>query len=512
MSLSEVILTINDLSNAHFIPMTKINHICSDFQSNADEPSLFTQLKSQSEVAGRLLLVLEEYCPSIELTPLSHFINLVSNHFTAELPDSQTHQLLNTLWQLITLLRPDTTPNATPNASGEQASTAEDTSNQTNFGINHDHHAQVAELQARLQSESARVSDLLFELEETQRERDQLKLSLVQNSDQLAILNNDYNKLKKKYQTATNELMDLRAQHQAHTPYQHQFTGLLRAANLISDALSETPHRPPFSDIFTIDILTEDSHAYRREVSYSNQRGTLRYVNTSTQLDLKTLWERESLNTEALGQLNIPVITRLLLSPPTHTPGYSIWARPSLNLVSNLVFENKLTLVEITSIASSLLKALELRADAHVLSLMPREDSIAYDRRRQGITLLEPSAVSQSTLSPPEWSVHMIEDLPLLTREAFERGWVFGACLLMARLLSQTISQLAPSSALNTDQVKKPLKISIVKSARRAKRTFDHEELDDLHLMILAGTSYTPTKRPTVSSVLTFLTKLREDS
>lgn len=140
----------------------------------------------------------------------------------------------------------------------------------------------------------------------------------------------------------------------------------------------------------------------------------------------------------------------------------------------------------------SLLQALELRADHRSVNFMPRLDAMSYERSRGIMTLLEPAAVSESALSPPEW--RDLDQLYLLTRSELERGWVFGVC----ELIKMLIIPAEVSATLTESSAPRALKVSITKAARRSQRDHSVADLESLHITLLSGLSADPNKRPPI--------------
>jgi len=351
-------------------------------------------------------------------------------------------------------------------------------------------------LKARLKEASLLASELQIRVDELIAERTALTLEVERLTLSVERLEGELRGSRDEAEVLMFALDEYRALESERAPLDERCSDLDEAARLLEVVLDVTPHAPPLQDVFTVHALPSEERAHRREVSYREQRCTLRYVRRAegerALSSLKRSWELEAQNMRELSEANTPSLARLMFAPPSRSPGYALWSRPQGILLSDLAGGGTLSAEEVCSMGLSLLQALELRADHRSVNFMPRLDAMSYERSRGIMTLLEPAAVSESALSPPEW--RDLDQLYLLTRSELERGWVFGVC----ELIKMLIIPAEVSATLTESSAPRALKVSITKAARRSQRDHSVADLESLHITLLSGLSADPNKRPPI--------------
>ena len=353
----------------------------------------------------------------------------------------------------------------------------------------------------RLQAEMERLRPLLLE---ARKEWDQARASLETASREIERQSKSMVEADSRFSKAAAQLGALQR-------YPESYPGIEKAGAFFMESLLN-PAGPisPFQGVTCPEQLEPDTYALRYQALMDGMPCTLRIVQTTSDSidDLASAWHIESENAEMLARASttifFPAVLRKALSD---APGFVILQRPSVKTLTELIAaDTQFPLSRIAVLATAFHQCLDARARSHMISTIPRPETIGITGLN--LTLLEPTSIAVGALSPSELSNSPVAALRRMTRSEYEQCWVYGIAALIAWMLPgearRAAQNIVPNSILSSRMFLGPIQSA-------ARRSNQAHSMDDCALLaeLLSRALQAPAQnRPPLLDLAKLLTRL----
>ncbi len=263
----------------------------------------------------------------------------------------------------------------------------------------------------------------------------------------------------------------------------------------------------PFSEVGVPHRIDGDPFADRYEGTFRGNSCTVRMITARTVRpvrEIREAWEAETQNLARLGSfIGNPLFATLLEAALPEKPGFSIFSRPTGQLLSELCGEGRALGIERAASATvSLISALALRRQLGLFATVPDAHCVVVEAGT--VILLDPSATHCGDLGPGRLRALAHSEHRYLAHPELDDATVYATAMAFTRMLGA-----APRTILAEEEnhrgVRELLPAAIESALRRAKRPFTAEQIAGLKASTLAAIAPCMEDRPSVREWLSML-------